>query len=148
MDKKGIYLIVGIVATVLFWVFRVEFYEGVFQAPGFSDEMYNRGVYGIIGLITVLVAWGGAAIYYYLINSVKFSRWYHWLMIGLVVTLLAPIICYFVNTNIFEEENLQYAAEIVSFEGANLLFTALLYTIASFSIRWWSTNCRHTPIPQ
>jgi len=41
MDKKGIYLITGIVATVLFWVFRVEVYEGLYQAPGYSDAMYK-----------------------------------------------------------------------------------------------------------
>ena len=79
MDKKGIYLITGIVATVLFWIFRVEVYEGLYQAPGYSDAMYNTGIYGIVGIISAAMAWGAAAIFYYAINSVRFARWWHWL---------------------------------------------------------------------
>ena len=56
MDKKGIYLITGIVVTVLFWIFRVEVYEGLYQAPGYSDAMYNTGIYGIVGIISAAMA--------------------------------------------------------------------------------------------
>ena len=56
MDKKGIYLIMGIVTTVLFWIFRVEVYEGLYQAPGYSDAMYNTGIYGIVGIISAAMA--------------------------------------------------------------------------------------------
>lgn len=148
MNNKAIYLITGIVVTALFFVFRVEVYEGFFQAPGYSDAMYNNGVYAIVGCISAVMAWAAAAAFYYLINSVRFARWWHWLCIGAIVTLLAPIVCYFVNASIFNSEGLSYAAEMVSFEGINLIFTAILYVVASFSIRWWSTNCRHTPFPQ
>lgn len=148
MDKKGIYLIVGIVVTVAFFVCRVEVYEGLFQAPGFSDAMYNHGVYGIVACITAAMAWIAAGVFYYVINSVQFARWWHWLSIGAVVSLLAPIVCYMVNSSIFDAENLSYDAEMISFEGMNLVVTAVLYVAASFSIRWWSSNCRHTPFPQ
>ena len=60
MDKKGIYLITGIVVTVLFWIFRVEVYEGLYQAPGYSDAMYNTGIYGIVGIISAAMAWGAS----------------------------------------------------------------------------------------
>ena len=97
MDKKGIYLITGIVATVLFWIFRVEVYEGLYQVPGYSDAMYNTGIYGIVGIISAAMAWGAAAIFYYAINSVRFARWWHWLSILAIVSILAPIVillCY------------------------------------------------------
>ena len=100
MDKKGIYLITGIVATVLFWIFRVEVYEGLYQAPGYSDAMYNTGIYGIVGIISAAMAWGAAAIFYYAINSVRFARWWHWLSILAIVSILAPIVCYCVNSSI------------------------------------------------
>lgn len=148
MDKKGIYLITGIVVTVLFWVFRVEVYEGLYQAPGYSDAMYNTGIYGIVGIISAAMAWGAAAIFYYAINSVRFARWWHWLSTLAIVSILAPIVCYCVNSSIFNSENYSYAAEMVSFEGVNMIFTAVLYVVASYSIRWWSSNCRHTPFPQ
>ncbi|MDO4511700.1 MAG: hypothetical protein Q4B68_07790 [Bacteroidales bacterium] len=148
MDKKGIYLISGIVATVLFCIFSTELYEGMFTAPGFSDAMYNHSIYPLVATITAAMAWVGAAIYYYAINSVRFARWWHWLCVLAIVTILAPIVCYLVNSSIFDEENLSYAAEMVSFQGVNLLFAAALFVVASFSMRWWSSNCRHTPFPQ
>lgn len=148
MNKKGIYLILGIVATLLFCLFRVNLYEWLFTAPGFSDEMYNLDVYSLIAGITVALTWGAATIFYYMINSVKFSRWYHWLAVLAVVTVIAPIICYLVNLSIFDRENLSYSAEAASFEFANMVYTAVLFTVASFSVRWWSSNCHHTPIPQ
>lgn len=138
----------GLVATVLFYVFRVEVYEVFFTAPGFSDQMYNHNIYGIITLITVATTWTAAGIYYYVINSVKFSRWYHWSCVLAIVTLITPIICYAVNNSIFEQNNLSYTTEAISLEFCNAIFSAAMFVIASFSIRWWSSNCRHTPIPQ
>ena len=92
------------------------------------------------------MAWGGAAIYYYAINSVKFDRWYHWLATLGVVAVLTPVVDYFVTSSILEGKD--YGSAIVSFELHNILFAAIMFVIASFSMRWWSSNCRHTPIPQ
>ena len=101
-----------------------------------------------MAIITAVIAWGGAVIYYYVINSVKFDRWYHWLITLAVVTVIAPVVCYAYNDYVFADNNLLYIGESVYFEFVNMLFTALLFVIASFSVRWWSSNCRHTPIPQ
>lgn len=147
-NKKGIYLILGILVTLIFCLYRVKFYEWLFTAPGFSDEMYNHDVYSIITGITVALTWSAAAIFYYVINSVKFSRWYHWLSVLAIVTLVTPVIGFLVNQSIFDQNNLSYSGEAASFEFSNMIYTALLFTVASFSMRWWSTNCRHTPIPQ
>ncbi len=65
-----------------------------------------------------------------------------------IVTLITPIICYFVTTGIFNSAGKDYAHEAMAFSVSNLLTVAVLFVIASFSIRWWSSNCRHTPIPQ
>jgi hypothetical protein len=94
------------------------------------------------------VAWGGAAIYYYAINSVKFDRWYHWLAVLAVVVVLGPVLCYLYNDAVFKDSGLAYTGEAMRFEVLTVVFTALFYVIASYSIRWWSSNCRHTPIPQ
>lgn len=42
--------------------------------------MYNENLYLVVAVITAAVAWGGAALFYYVVNSVSFSRWYHWLL--------------------------------------------------------------------
>jgi hypothetical protein len=92
------------------------------------------------------MAWGCAAIYYYVINSVKFDRWFHWLAMLGVTAVLTPVVDYFVTSSILDGKD--YSTAIVAFEFHNILFAALLFIIASFSMRWWSSNCRHTPIPQ
>lgn len=143
-----IYLIAGIVVTVLFYVMRVPAYEMVYAVSGFSDQLYNLGLYDTIPLITIAVAWAAAGIYYYAINSVRFDRWYHWLVMLALVAVIAPIAGYAVNTHLFDENGLSYVAESLTFEMVNMMWAAVLFVVASFSVRWWSTNCRHTPIPQ
>lgn len=148
MQRHFVYLALGIVTTILFALFKVELYESIYYSQGFSDKFYNLGLYDAVSLITIAVAWGSAAVYYYAINSVKFDRWYHWLVVLAVTTVLAPVICYAYNDYVFADNNLLYIGESVYFELVNMIFTAVLFIIASFSMRWWSSNCRHTPIPQ
>ena len=143
-----IYLIAGIVLTVLFYIMRVNAYEAVYAVSGFSDQLYNLGLYETIPLITIAVPWAAAAIYYYAINSVRFDRWFHWLLVGGISTLLTPIIGYAVNQSVFADLGLSYGAESLSFELANMVWAAVMFVVASFAMRWWSSNCRHTPIPQ
>lgn len=148
MKKKQIYFTIGIVITVLFLLLKVKIYESAFTAPGFSNYMYNLGLYNTVALVTALTAWAGAGIYYYVINSVKFDRWYHWLCVLAITSLTAPVICYVINERVFSSHEIYYVAESLNFEAINVIYTAILFIVASFSIRWWSSNCRHTPIPQ
>jgi len=150
--KHLVYLICGIVVTALFFFLSCtdsfNIYEVMYFSQGFNDKMYNLSMYPVIAAITIIVAWGGAAIYYYAINSVKFDRWYHWLAVMAVVVVLAPVICYIYNDSVFADNGIMYVGESIQFEMQTVLFAALLYIVASYSMRWWSSNCRHTPIPQ
>ena len=148
--KHLVYLISGIVVTVLFFILSCSdsfnIWEQMYFNQGFNDKMYNLSMYPVIAAITILVAWGGAAIYYYAINSVKFDRWYHWLAMLGVASVLTPVVCYIVIANFLE--GFDYGTAEFTFAFYNILFTALTFVIASFSMRWWSSNCRHTPLPQ
>ena len=150
--KHLTYLIIGIAVTALFFILSCtdsfNIYEVMYFNQGFNDKMYSLDMYPVIAGITILVAWGGAAIYYYAINSVKFDRWYHWLAVLGAVAVLAPVVCYIYNDTVFASNGLMYIGESIQFEMQTVLFAALLYIVASYSIRWWSSNCRHTPIPQ
>jgi hypothetical protein len=150
--KNLVFLIAGILVTVIFFILSCSdgfnIWEQLFFNQGYNDKMYNLDMYPVIAAITILVAWGGAAIYYYAINSVKFDRWYHWLAVLAVVAVLTPVICYIYNDSVFSSGGLSYAGQAMRFEMVTVLFAAVLYIIASYSIRWWSSNCRHTPIPQ
>jgi len=147
-QQHYIYLALGIAATILFYVLRVQAYEVLYSVPGFSDQFYNAGLYDMIPLITIVVPWAAAAVYYFAINSVRFDRWYHWLLVGGISTVITPIIGYSLNQSMFSDMGLSYGAESAAFELVNMLWAAVMYVIASFAMRWWSTNCRHTPIPQ
>ena len=150
--KHLVYLIIGIVVTAIFFFLSCtdsfNIYEVMFFNQGYNDKMYSLSMYPVIAGITILVAWGGAATYYYAINSVKFDRWYHWLAVMAAVIVLAPVICYIYNDTVFATNGLMYVGESIQFEMQTVLFAALLFIVASFSMRWWSSNCRHTPLPQ
>ena len=155
MNKNALCLVIGLTLSVLFIIFSTQIYEGTFDNlfhPNntFEDMMYNNNMYLINSIVTIVFAWGVAGIYYYLIDSVRFGRWYHWLIMLLAVFLLAPSSIYvwgyyeFINS----------AKTVKFFEGfdmfifINAFYAVLFFIISSFSMRWWSKNCRHTPIPE
>lgn len=146
--KKLIFLISGAVITLIFVLLGDTIYEALYYEREFSNEMYNESLYGIVSLVTVLVAWGFAAIYYYVINSVSFSRWYHWLIVMLMSCITAPLINFLYPDSIFNDLGYDFGSQLFSFCLVDALLEAVLFAVASFSIRWWSSNCRHTPIPE
>ncbi|MCH4148631.1 MAG: hypothetical protein LKG25_00420 [Prevotella sp.] len=148
MKAKGIYLTVGIIITVLYLILGGTLYEALYYEREFSNEMYNENLYFTVSLVTILVAWGLAGIYYYVINSVSFSRWYHWLVVLIVACVAAPVINYISCNAVFSDLNYDFSAQLFSFSMVDLLIEAVLFIIVSYSIRWWSSNCRHTPIPE
>lgn len=143
--KNSILLIGGAVLTVLFVIFATQIFE-LFGVPvDFSYEMDNDGHYLVTSIISSAVAWGIAGLFYYVVNSVSFSRWYHWLITLLVASVLSAIINFTYLNNALTED---YSSPLFSFCVINFVVTAILYIIASFAMRWWSSNCRHTPIPE
>ncbi|MBR5061932.1 MAG: hypothetical protein IKX24_07300 [Prevotella sp.] len=148
MKKNFILLIIGAVITLLFLVFSTKIFEMLYYERQFSNEMYNQNLYFVVAVITALIAWGLAGIFYYAINSVSFSRWYHWLVVLGVAVVLTSVVNYIYPNNIFSADGLDFTAQLFSFCVVNAAVEAVLFIIASFSMRWWSSNCRHTPIPE
>jgi undecaprenyl pyrophosphate phosphatase UppP len=146
--RQLILLFTGIILTILFMVFATDLFEMFYYEMQFSNEMYNNGLYFVASLSTAIIAWLCAAIFYYGINSVSFSRWYHWL----VMLVIAGIIVIAINVpyleSVFSDNGIDFSKELAVFAVVNIIIECIIYTIASFSMRWWSTNCRHTPIPE
>ena len=90
MKKNTILLIAGIVVTLLFLLFATPLFESLFYEREFSNEMYSVNLYFVVSIVSVLVAWSFAGIFYYVINSVSFSRWYHWLIVQIAAMITAP----------------------------------------------------------
>ena len=146
--KNAILLITGAVITLLFLLFAVPLFESMYYEREFSNEMFNENVYLMISVVTVVIAWGVAGIYYFVINSVRFSRWYHWLVMLAIAAFVTPTINYIYADSIFTALDYDFTHQLWSFASVNLVVEVVLFVIASFSMRWWSTNCRHTPIPE
>lgn len=143
MQNKIPFFVTGIVLSILFWVFRVAIYELPYYSPDFTNSLWNNGVYEAVAAITLAMGWAGAAIYYYVINSAVFDRWWHWLAIMAVTVVLTPVICYLVMSAMLAGKD--FEGPMVQFEMYNLIVVAATYVVASFSIKWWSSNCRHSP---
>lgn len=143
--KNSILLIGGVVLTLLFVIFPASVFELVDSQSEFANEMYNENYYLIVAIISALMAWGFAALFYYVVNSVSFSRWYHWLLTLLAVSVLSPIVNFIYLNGALSTD---YGSKLFTFCVIDFVVTAVLFKIASFSMRWWSSNCRHTPIPE
>ena len=148
MKKNLILLIAGLVITLVFLIFSTKTFESLYYVREFSNEMYNQNLYFVVAIVTAIIAWASAGIFYYAINSVSFSRWYHWLIVLGVAVVLSAVINYIYPNNIFTSDGFDFSAQLFSFCIVNLAVEAVLFIVASFSMRWWSSNCRHTPIPE
>lgn len=148
MMKNSILLIAGAVVSLLFLLLNTAIFEALYYERQFSNEMYNQNLYFVVAVVTVLVAWVLAAVFYYVINSVRFSRWWHWLCVLGAACVVAPVTCFVLCNNSLSAEGYDFSAQLFSFCVVDLAVEAVLFVIASFAMRWWSSNCRHTPIPE
>ena len=146
--KNSILLIAGAVVTLLFLVLSTKLFEALYYERAFSDAMYNQNLYFVVAVVTVAVAWAFAAVFYYVINSVRFSRWYHWLIVLAAACVVTPVTDFVLCNNSLTAEGFDFVGQLGSFCVINLAVEAVLFTVASFAMRWWSSNCRHTPIPE
>lgn len=146
--KHAILLCVGIVLTLLFLVFPSAIYELGYYQNEFSNEMYNENLYLPMALVTTLVSWVMAALFYYIINSVSFSRWYHWLVMLVISSILSAVVDYAYADHVLSGMGFDFESQLFSFSLFNFVVALVIFVLASFAIRWWSSNCRHTPIPE
>ncbi len=146
--KNGIFLITGLVITILYIVFSMQIYEILYYETEFSQAMYEENMYLAVALITSILAWAVAAIYYYAINSVTFARWYHWLIFLGITVLFATTATFVYPNSVFNEYDYEYTMQLIHFSFLNIMVEVVLFIVASYAMRWWSSNCRHTPIPQ
>jgi hypothetical protein len=146
--KNGILLIAGLVVTALYVIFSMQIYELLYYESEFSQAMYEENMYLVVALINSGIALAAAAIYYYAINSVSFARWYHWLIFLGSAVIFAFALDFIYPNSVFSEYDYEFTTQLLQFSLLNIVVEALLFIIVSYSIRWWSSNCRHTPIPQ
>lgn len=118
----------------------------------FRQDIIDLGLSTPLALLTVVSGWVFAALFYYVINSVRFDRWWNWLIVLAVAGVLCGSLADNFLSHRLEAENPGvtplYEPYIHALAAWSFFIAMVLYTVASFGIRWWSSNCRHTPIPQ
>ena len=131
--------------------FFANWYELLADLGNFSNDMYSNDLYITIGLCMLLIPIALLTLYYYAVNSVKFSRWWHWLLLVVVLCAINFGIAYSVSYNelsyMYEQQNttLPYEIEFLSFSLVNMLWTLVVAFVWSMLIKWGSKNCRRTP---
>ena len=148
MNTKFVLLVTGALLSLLLVVFAAQVFELLYYEREFSNEMFNQGNYTTVALLAVGVAWVLAAVFYYAVNSVSFSRWYHWLIVLAVAAMTVPVVAYVWLDGQFAGAGLDFSGQLFSFSLMAMLVEVVIFTVASFSMRWWSSNCRHTPFPE
>lgn len=148
MNTKFVLLVTGALLSLLLVVFAAQVFELLYYEREFSNEMFNQGNYTTVALLAVGVAWVLAAVFYYAVNSVSFSRWYHWLIVLAVAAMTVPVVVYVWLDGQFAGDGLDFSGQLFSFSLMAMLVEVVIFTVASFSMRWWSSNCRHTPFPE
>lgn len=129
-------------------------YFGVADAEGTLDMMREDLKLWTLHLsaLTVAIPWVMAVLFYYIINSVDFDRWWNWLIVLVLTALLSAWAGMGMLEHLMEEfePGLSgfYSIYMAPMSAWCALFSAVFFIIVSFSIRWWSSNCRHTPFPQ
>jgi type II secretory pathway component PulF len=128
--------------------------QGPLSFGQFSEDMYyvNDGtLYPTIGLCMVLIPIVVLAIYYYAVNSVKVSRWWHWLLLVVVLCAVNFGIAYSTSYNelayMYDQLNqdLPYSTQFISFSFVNAFWAFVVSFVWSMIIKWGSKNLRRTP---
>lgn len=116
------------------------------SADDFSVNVFDFELYGILGILTIILSLVTMAIYYYAINSTKFNQWYHWLLILGVNALVNFSTVYFYTKSVFSEEGIDTNISFFMLFGlVNVLFASIYFIASSFAFRRWSTNCSVSP---
>ncbi len=144
--KNLVFLAVGAVVSLAFLLMPAQIYENMkYFDGGYSNELYNHRLYSVFAMIIVGISWALSAIYYYVINSVKFDRWQHWAIVLVVNVVAATVACWTYNQSTFNELGLSYG-ETSQMALYHAIFSLVTFVIASYAMRWWSSNCRHSPV--
>jgi hypothetical protein len=93
------------------------------------------------------------ALYYYAVDSVRFAKWWHWLILVAILCAANFGIAYDISYNsildIYESQNAipEYSlnTDCLSLSLVNMLWCFAVSFAWSMIIKWGSKNCRRTP---
>lgn len=130
--------------------FFTIFYEwgGVLRLGDVSDALYDYELYSDVGIWLLILTFLLVVIYYYVINSPRFHRWYHWLSVLVGGMILQFALGFFIPRltleDIVDGPDLAFT-DYTSFGVLNALFAGFLFFVFSLVLKWGSRNVSRTP---
>ena len=130
-----------------------DLYELFAYFDGFSNDMFYNQLYLPIGLSMVLIPIVVLSLYYYVVNSVKLSKWWHWLILVVILCVINFGIAYSISYNgilyVYQNQNTNPTYSLTtfsfSFSMINVIWCFIISFLWSVVIKWGSTHCRRTP---
>lgn len=141
-----VWLFIGIALTVVYIVFADPMYNAMFYgSDGFADTMYDYNMYFIIALISSIVAWLIAIIYYVVVDSVKLSSFLWWFCCLLITCIIVMLLTVYIPDSQLMENNIDFIGDLWWIGWINVPISLFLYVIASLSLKNLSSNCSTRP---
>ncbi len=123
-----------------------NFFSSLFELFGAGGQINQGAQLDLItpGLVTLFVPLIFFGLLYYVINRSDFNKWYHWLL----MMLLSSSICFGVVAFVMFKQRANFIGgtfSSISWGISSFGISALVFIVASFLGKWWSTQCRNTP---
>jgi hypothetical protein len=122
------------------------------------DDLSDEKLVTPLSIYTFLVSLVGVVLFYYIINSVRFCKKRHWVIMlaisGLVVFIINIATCFSMEGKQIPRDASNPSAGYLFNQGDSVffifslqmfLFACFYFFILSIIVKWWSTNCRKTP---
>ena len=123
---------------------QLAFMCDVTIANRFCDDLYSKDLYFLLFTLCLTSSFISALIFYKLIDSPSFRRWYHWVFI-----LLANfVVCFAIGWVVPQQNLLELGYEILDYlaSGFEWGFMSMpLFFLISLGMRYISRNCRTVP---
>lgn len=128
-----------------------------------TSDYTGPNLFFTMGLVTLVISLAVALIYYYVINHPNFNRWFHWLIVGIVNSIICFCYGFYILDSELKSGNISDSLLYVRDEEgeiiqslidsgdcwllglANLIVGFCFFFICSMIVKWWSGNAKTSP---
>ncbi|AFC26033.1 hypothetical protein [Saprospira grandis] len=111
-----------------------------------TNDLYDNNIYGVAGLLMILIPILGAAIFYFGFDKARYVGWKAWGLSFLLSILTCFLICWLWPQSAMSKAGLDYASsEYVYFSAITSLYAVVVFMICTFVFRFRTTNLLHSP---
>jgi hypothetical protein len=127
-----------------------DFFAGLFEFWGnmtsaASDDLYEHA-YNTVGWVLIFATLFSFVLYYYIINSSKFSQFLHWALVWIGNALAISVFAALFANGRFAASGLEWRiGDYTEFLIAVFLHSLLFFFILTLLLKRWSSACRYTP---